>query len=93
LSRKSKIEKAEFLKPLKSLSSENDKRVFSLLQRLNTIKKEKTKLKKEKEFEKKRIKDARELSCLTKMKEVFTEKKKARYKKQKRENDKEKEDY
>lgn len=44
LSKKEKLAKAEAKIPIKELTSEEDKKVFALIQRLNTIKKEKVKL-------------------------------------------------
>lgn len=35
----------EYMKPLKQLSNEHEKQVYALMQRLNTIKNEKVKLK------------------------------------------------
>ena len=43
LSKKERLAKAESKLPIKELTSEEDKRVFALIQRLNTIKKEKVK--------------------------------------------------
>lgn len=44
LSKKEKLAKAESKVPVKELTSDEDKKVFALIQRLNTIKKEKVKL-------------------------------------------------
>lgn len=53
LSKKEKLAKAEAKVPVKELTSEEDKKVFALIQRLNTIKKEKvnkTKIEKKNRF-------------------------------------------
>lgn len=59
LSKKEKLTKAESKIPIKELTSEEDKKVFSLIQRLNTIKKEKLKAKSEKNEERQTVKKAR----------------------------------
>ena len=41
ISLKEKLEKQEYTKPLKQLTNEHEKQVYSLIQRLNTIKNEK----------------------------------------------------
>ena len=51
--------------PVKSLVSSEQKKVFSLIQRLNSIKNEKAVLKKQKDQEKSRIKEARQQSLVT----------------------------
>lgn len=64
------IEEKEENIPVKSLISQDQKKVFSLIQRLNTIKNEKSVLKKAKDTEKQRIKVAREQSLVQHRKDV-----------------------
>ncbi|EAS05797.2 elongation factor Tu GTP-binding domain protein (macronuclear) [Tetrahymena thermophila SB210] len=59
LSKKEKLAKAESKIPIKELTSEEDKKVFALIQRLNTIKKEKLAQKAQKTEEKNKVKQAR----------------------------------
>ncbi|EGR32753.1 hypothetical protein IMG5_071660 [Ichthyophthirius multifiliis] len=60
MSQKEKILKAESKLPIKQLTSEEDKKIFSLIQRLNTIKKEKIKAKEIKVQQTKIVKQARQ---------------------------------
>lgn len=41
MSVREKIEKEEFMKPIKSLTTDHERQVYSLIQRLNTIRNEK----------------------------------------------------
>lgn len=85
VSLKEKLQKMEYMKPMKSLTSEHEQQVYSLIQRLNTIRNEKKKLKKEKQSEnlriQERVKEAQEKKFEDQRKDFEKEKSKKKYSK------------
>jgi ribosome biogenesis protein BMS1 len=67
--------------PIKTMMSEEEKRAYSLIQRLNTIKREKETKKKQTKIEKNKIKGAREVGEKRKFEHAHKEYAKSKFKK------------
>ncbi|KRX10660.1 Riboflavin synthase-like beta-barrel [Pseudocohnilembus persalinus] len=78
MSRKEKLAKKEEALPIKSLTSDKEKQAFALIQRLNTIRNEKEKIKQAKKEEKNKIKTAQKEGLMRKFQPERKEKEKQR---------------